>query len=106
NTLVFNNKGILIEDSLNNHICGNNITEEDKRTNRIGVHLINSSGNNISENSIEKCYKNGIELWKSSNNTISGNTINQNNNTGVDLYDSSGNNISENRKITENAGHG
>ena len=86
--------GIVLDDSLNNSIHGNNITN-----NYYGIVLNYSSNNTVSGNNITN---NDYGIWpmfSSNNNTISGNNI-ADNAFGILLEDSSSNSISGNN-ITE-----
>jgi parallel beta-helix repeat protein len=86
--------GILLNDSLEDTVSGNNVTANDN-----GVQLFNSSVNTVSENNIaNNTY--GIYLeFSSNNNTISGNSVTTNSYDGIYLTSSSNNIIFHNNFI-------
>ena len=87
--------GIYLDESSNNGICGNNITN-----NYLGIYLRESSNNSISGNNITANNR-GIWLVRSANNTISGNTVTENNGYGIWL-DGSANNTLRNNDASNN----
>ena len=87
--------GIHLNESSTNNIYGNNITN-----NVSGVLLEDSSNNSISGNTIINNNLYGIGLYACSNNTISGNNITKGG-SGIDLCESSNNTINEDN-ITNN----
>lgn len=95
--------GILLNESSENGVVGNNITNNGGGS---GVQLQNSSDNRIAENTIASNW-NGIWLVYSSDNNIAANDITTNSWDGVVLLSSSNNSISGNI-ITghTNNGHG
>lgn len=115
--------GIMLNSSSNNHINGNNITENHGD----GIYIYSSnynsiSGNNITDNGngiVLGSYSNynrisenkianngfGINLWDSSNNSISGNNIAANRYAGIRLsYSSNHNSISGNNITNHSEG--
>ena len=90
NTRVSNTHyGIHLDESSNNNVIGNYITKNSN------IALYSSSNNNVTGNNITNNSGNGIYFVDSSNNTISGNNI-TNNNSGIYLEGSSNNTISRN----------
>ena len=93
NTRVSNTHyGIHLDESLNNSIIGNYIT------NNSNIALYSSSNNNVTGNNVANNNGNGIYFVDSSKNIISGNNI-TNNNSGIWLERSSDNTISGNNVI-------
>jgi parallel beta-helix repeat protein len=84
--------GILLDESFNNSIVGNYITDNSN------IALYSSSNNNVTGNNIINNQGNGIYFVDSSKNSISGNNI-TNNNSGIWLERSSNNTISRNNVI-------
>jgi parallel beta-helix repeat protein len=81
--------GIGLWGASNNTISGNHITN-----NGYGIDLDKSSDNSISGNNITANNNYGIFLgWSSNNNSISGNNITANNAYGIRFYDESSNNV-------------
>jgi len=95
NNIANNNyTGIVIYDSSNNYIYGNNITANEE-----GIKFDSSLNNSISNNNITDNDYSGILLWYlSDNNSVHGNNI-TNNNHGIDLVDSTNNSIHHNNFI-------
>ena len=93
-------RGIRLDESSNNTISGNNITNNSEDGIWLGG-FGGSSSNTISGNNITANIGDGIWLSESSSNTISGNTITGNNYRGIRLAWSSNNTISKNN-ITNN----
>ena len=87
--------GIHLDESLNNNIIGNYIT------NNSNIALYSSSNNNVTGNYITNNNGNGIYFVDSSKNTISGNNI-TNNNIGIFLYMGSSKNTIYGNNITNN----
>lgn len=85
------NAGILINNSSNNTITGNNITG-----NSNGISLYNSTGNQISENIISNNNMNGITVNDGSENDFLVNTITNNGNIGITINTSNDNLIYSN----------
>jgi parallel beta-helix repeat protein len=87
--------GIRLNESYDNTIYGNNITN-----NHYGILLWYSSNfNNISGNNVLNSYY-GIELEDSSNNIISGNNVTANNGDGIHLTGPSNNNTISGNTVT------
>ncbi|MDP2837339.1 MAG: NosD domain-containing protein, partial [Methanobacteriaceae archaeon] len=80
------NAGILINNSANNTISGNIISN-----NCNGLYLRESTNNTISENIISNNGNDGININHSYNNTIRSNTISNNTGCGINIFDYSGN---------------
>jgi parallel beta-helix repeat protein len=107
NSTITNNNysGLLIYQSSNNNIIGNNISSN----NETGIYLDHSSYVNIIKNIIfenginGRLHKlDGIHIESSSNNNIIGNNISSNNECGIDIYTSSNNNKIKNNTIWSN----
>ena len=94
NYITNNYRGVVLDESSNNRISGNNITANKYD----GIHLYSSSNNSVNGNNITNNSYAGIELWGSSNNSISGNDV-TNNTFGIDLYQSSNNSFWHNNLI-------
>lgn len=88
--------GILMMNSLNNTLIGNNASN-----NFVGIYLDNSKNNTLSRNNLTRNDYNGINLYSSRNNTLIGNSASDNS-YGINLYNS-GNNLLKNNMMTENA---
>jgi parallel beta-helix repeat protein len=92
--------GIGLFHSSKNSICRNNITD-----NGDGVWLEDSSNNIMSGNNITNNRYWGIVLYSSSNNNIIGNNVSAND-EGISLSESSNNNTVMGNNITENSWYG
>jgi len=98
NNVTNNGLGIRLAESSSNSISGNNITANDEG----GIYLgYSSNSNNIHENKITANNYDGIWLGESSSNSIYGNNITANEWSGILLYTSSYNTIYRNN-ITNN----
>jgi len=86
-----NGEGVRLDNSFNNTISGNNITNNKNR----GVYLKSSSNNTVSGNTLTSSNQEGVYLESSSNNTVSGNII-ANNSYGVYLVEAFFNTVSGN----------
>lgn len=96
-TLMDNNDGITLANSMTNTVSGNTITSNVLEA----VALYDSSGNTISGSTMTgNC--DGVYLYYSSNNAISGNTITGSFYAGISMFSSSSNTIFSN-EITDNA---
>ncbi len=95
-----NSVGVLINNSSNNTVFGNNITG-----NGNGIYLNNSSGNNIIGNTISNNNLDGIFVQASFKNIFSTNTVKNNVNNGICLKNSDNNYIYSNT-ISSNAMNG
>jgi len=85
------NAGIYINNSSNNTISGNNITN-----NLNGIYLDNSIKNDILGNSVTNNSADGVFINTSSNITVSDNTLKFNNHNGININSSSNITISTN----------
>ena len=94
-----NGEGVKLDNSFNNTISGNNITNNENR----GVYLEDSSNNTVSGNTLTSNNQEGVSLEISSNNTVSGNII-ANNSYGVYLVEAFFNTVSRNTIINSTEG--
>jgi parallel beta-helix repeat protein len=92
-----NHGGIVLGDSSNNTLSGNNANSN----NYSGIFLGSSSDNTLSGNNANSNNYDGISLGSSSNNTLSGNNA-SNNNYGIYLSSSSNNTLSGNNANSNN----
>ena len=98
-----NSYGIELENSSDNSITRNNITN--KAGNGIGL-LPSCENNIISNNNITQSQYSGIFVWSSSNNIFTKNIIIDGKEEGVSLYDSSNKNNISGNIITRSSGNG
>ena len=100
NTVVNNHYGIILIDSHNTTISGNNVNEPFYGGGEgVGIYLLNSNYNNISGNTVYNMGQIGIHLHESNSNIISVNILNNNRESRIYLSDCnntkiSGNNVS------------
>jgi len=96
-------RGIWLDESSNNTISKNNITNN----NDDGIYITSSSNNNtISGNTVTANNDDGIRLSWSSNNTLSGNNASSNKNDGISLSVSSDNNVLSGNTVSSNKNNG
>jgi parallel beta-helix repeat protein len=92
NTVLNNNRGILLFRSNKNNITMNNATNNDVN----GIRLYYSNNNTITRNNASNNDDNGIYLRYSNNNTITRNNASNNDDNGIHLYYSNNNTITRN----------
>jgi parallel beta-helix repeat protein len=91
NAIKMNIRGVYIEDSYQNILCGNNLTNDD-----FPVTLQRSDDNIICANLLEHNYSPGISLYHGNNNTIHENIVRDNPAYGVYLENCENNTIDKN----------
>jgi parallel beta-helix repeat protein len=84
------NDALFLFSSNNNRIIENNISG------CYGMRLLDSKGNNLSDNSVQGNRYSGIYLIYSDNNDINGNTASENNQNGISILNSTGNIVRDN----------
>jgi parallel beta-helix repeat protein len=111
NSIYGNNIGnnfacIWLHKSSNTSVSGNSITADLPLLHFFGVMIEESSGNSISDNTIENFGFDGIHLDQSSGNSISTNKIKANGEAGISLDHSSNHNTVCRNNITANSDYG
>jgi parallel beta-helix repeat protein len=100
NTITDNGEGINLQDSYDNLIYANTLTNN----NGTAVHLFDCSRNNITCNVIKENNSWGIKIWSSENNNVYNNIIEKNSN-GISIDGASQNVVTYNN-ATQNLGWG
>ena len=98
-TLTNNGQGLLLADTTNSSITGNDI----RNNYHHGIRLDSSSNCSVSGNTATNNYY-GIALYSSFNNSLSGNTVTNNREDGIALYSSFNNSLSENTVTNNHCG--
>lgn len=93
-TITKNWQGILLANTTNSVITQNILAE-----NTLGIYLMSSSNNTLSNCTATENSEAGLGLFSSSNNTISGNNFTANSNAGIWLQSSSNNTVYHNNFI-------
>ena len=99
-TVSNNGDGIVLLESGNNMLIGNNVNSNDND----GIYLEYSSNNTLIGNNANSNNGNGIDLYESGNNSLSGNNANSNNGNGIYLYESGNNTLSGNNASNNSNG--
>ncbi|MCZ7402504.1 MAG: right-handed parallel beta-helix repeat-containing protein [Candidatus Methanoperedens sp.] len=99
-TVSNNGDGIVLLESGNNTLSGNNVYSNDYD----GIELYSSGSNTLSGNNANLNDYDGIYLESSSYNTLRGNNATSNNDDGIDLDDSNNNTISGNNASNNSYG--
>jgi len=100
NTIINNDRGILLDNAPNSSVIGNTITN-----NHNGIDVANSESLTISNNVASNNDQNGIDVGTSENIVISYNTLTNNDMHGIDISNSDDLIISNN-SISNNYAHG